>query len=119
MTILRPTSPAAIVATRTSSLAGVEIDDPAEPHRSLVQDALVSAWPVDLQRLIILGMSVPGHRKSTLQLARTAAAFVREGRKQAWIGGKLNLSQARVSQLLALLPDFERPTYGRGRPRSR
>ena len=56
---------------------------------------------------------------STLQLARAVAAYVSEGRTQAWIAAKLNMSQPRVSQLLSYLSDAERPSYRRGRPRSR
>lgn len=58
-------------------------------------------------------------RKSTVQLARAVAAYVSEGRTQTWIAEKLNMSQPRVSQLLSYLSDAERPTYRRGRPRSR
>lgn len=60
-----------------------------------------------------------GPRKSTVQLARTVAAYVSEGRTQAWIAQKLNLSQPRISQLLSYLSETERPSYGRGRPRIR
>lgn len=56
-------------------------------------------------------------RNSTSKLAGLVAAYVSEGRTQAWIAEKLNLSQPRVSQLLSYLSDTERPTYTRGRPR--
>lgn len=57
------------------------------------------------------------HKESTLHIARAVAALAKEGLTQARIAEKLNLSQPRVSQLLSLLSDAERPLYRRGRPR--
>jgi len=86
----------------------------ALPFPMVGHPACLKAW----QRLIIRSMGT-GHRKSTIQLAHAVAAFVSEGRSQAWIAQRLNMSQPRVSQLLSYLADTERPIYKRGRPRIR